>query len=336
MSVIEYSKTILVNKEGKNMIKERENKYLPEGMLMGQSENREYLSSLQNLERAMLTGRILEAPAVLCDSALTLTIDLGNGIRGIMKREEAAYSPTGEEIKDIAIISRVGKPICFKVLSIGSDSEGRPFAVLSRRLAQLECTRNYLSCLVSGDIIPARITHLEHFGAFVDIGCGSASLLSIDCISVSRISHPKDRFYVGMNIKTVVKSIDREQMRIYVTHKELLGTWEENAASFKAGQTVMGVVRSVEQYGIFIELSPNLAGLAEYREGISVGQNVAVYIKNIIPERMKIKLVIIDSCKEGKNEEAPKYYVSPEREHIDYWRYSPLGTAKIIESHFSA
>ncbi len=318
------------------MIKERENKYLPEGLLIGCHENGEYISSRQGLERAMASGRILESTAILCDSELTLTIDLGKGIKGLMPKSEVIYSHSGEPIKDIAIISRVGKPICFKVIKLEEDKNGETVAYLSRRLAQIECMNNYLSGLVSGDIIPARITHLEHFGAFVDIGCGIPSLLSIDCISVSRISHPRDRFYVGMQIKTVVKSIDREQMRIYVTHKELLGTWEENAVSFKTGQTVMGIVRSVEQYGIFIELSPNLAGLAEYREGVQVGQSVAVYIKNIIPERMKIKLVIIDACKSDQNQSKLEYYVAADRGHMDYWRYSPLGTPKIIESHFSA
>ena len=53
----------------------------------------------------------------------------------------------------------------------------------------------------SGDVINAKVTHLEPFGAFVDIGCGIIGLLSIENISVSRISHPKDRFYVGQNIK---------------------------------------------------------------------------------------------------------------------------------------
>ena len=42
----------------------------------------------------------------------------------------------------------------------------------------------------------------------------------------------------------------------------MLGTWAENAALFSPGQTVTGVVRSVEDYGIFVELTPNLAGLA--------------------------------------------------------------------------
>lgn len=303
-------------------------------MAYGSVENSEYISSVQGLERAMAQGKIIESTAVLCDSEMTLTVDLGK-VKGIMKREEALYSPGGESAKDIAIISRVGKPICFKVMAIEYCDDGNACAILSRRQAQIECLHNYLSCLECGDIIPARITHLEHFGAFVDIGCGMASLLSIDCISVSRISHPKDRFYVGMPIKAVVKSIDRDGGRIYVSHKELLGTWEENAARFNVGQTVVGTVRSVEQYGIFIELAPNLAGLAEYRDGVSVGQSVAVYIKNIIPERMKIKLVIIDSCKSDRASSALEYYVSNDRQHMDYWRYSPIGNAKIIESKFT-
>ena len=82
-----------------------------------------------------------------------------------------------------------------------------------------------------------------------------------------------------------------------MTLKELLGTWEENAALFSAGETVPGIIRSIETYGIFVELTPNLTGLAELKEGVSVNENAAVYIKSIIPERMKIKLVILDSSK---------------------------------------
>ena len=89
----------------------------------------------------------------------------------------------------------------------------------------------------------------------------------------------------------VVKSVD-EHGRVYVSERELLGSWQENVARFSEGQTVRGVVRSVENYGIFVELTPNLAGLAEYREGVTAGQRAAVYIKNIIPEKMKVKLEI--------------------------------------------
>ena len=151
------------------------NTYRPEGSLIGTPENIEYTASLQGLERAMAEGRILEGTVLLCDSNLRLHLDLG-GIRGIVEREEAVWCREGELLKDIAVITRVGKPICFKVVAI-REAGGQPIAILSRRLAQLECMERYLSRVSCGDIIPATVTHMENFGAFVDVGCGISSLL---------------------------------------------------------------------------------------------------------------------------------------------------------------
>ena len=139
---------------------------------------------------------------------------------------------------------------------------------------------------------------------------------------------------VGNRINCIIKSIDTSDNRIYVSHKELLGTWEENVKDFAVGQTVTGIVRSIEDYGIFVELTPNLAGLAEYKEGIEVGQKAAVYIKNIMPERMKIKLVIIDTCKTEISRNYGKFNYYYKNEHIDSWKYSPEASAKIIETFF--
>ncbi len=305
-------------------------KYKPEGIVLSMPENREYLSCESGLIKAMNEGIILEAMAVRCDSNYTLTVDLGC-MKGVIERQDVEYEKDGNEIRDIAIITRVGKAVCFKVMGFYTEN-GVRVARLSRREAQRECLENFLDGCIPGDIIDAKITHLENFGAFVDIGCGIVSLLSIDCISVSRISHPQDRFKVGDRIRVAIKSNDGE--RIYVTHKELLGTWEENARLFGIGQTVAGIVRSIEEYGIFVELTPNLAGLAEYRSDITVGQTTAVYIKNIIPERMKLKLVIIDSY---KGETMPIRAVEGygcETTHIDKWRYSPSGSQRVIETVF--
>ncbi|MBQ8330944.1 MAG: S1 RNA-binding domain-containing protein [Clostridia bacterium] len=313
--------------------------YAPEGTRLHLAENREYLSSLSGLESARNEGKILESTVLLCDSAMRLHVDL-YGIRGIIDRRDAVFCRRGETLKDIAVITRVGKPVCFKVMGFSKEN-GETVAILSRRAAQEECIRNYLSDLIPGDIIPAKVTHLENFGAFVDIGCGVASLLSVDSISVSRISHPSDRLAVGDSIWTVVKTIDREQDRFFVSMRELLGTWQENASHFEAGQTVSGIVRSVESYGVFVELAPNLAGLAEIREGTSdralaeVGQRVAVYIKNIIPTRMKIKLVLIDSYKGVLPRGGLRYFIDCEKTpHIDYWRYSPDEASKVVETVF--
>ena len=165
----------------------------------------------------------------------------------------------------------------------------------------------------------------------MDIGCGITSLIPIDTISISRISHPRDRFRSGQILKAVVKSID-EIGRITLSHKELLGTWEENAAVFEPGETVAGIVRSVENYGIFVELSPNLAGLAELREGIHPGQHASVYIKSLIPEKMKIKLIIVDAFDAAYIPPDPVYFI--ESGHISSWRYSPECAGRSIESFF--
>ena len=118
------------------------NSYKPEGALMGSAENREALASVAGLEKAMISGRILEAPALLCDSSLCLHVDLGV-CQGIIEKEEAVYAPDGAPVKDIAIITRVGKPVSFKVLSIDNIG-GKPVARLSRRAAQVECVHNHL------------------------------------------------------------------------------------------------------------------------------------------------------------------------------------------------
>lgn len=317
------------------------NVYLPEGYRLNTPENLESLATVAGLERAIANETILEGIVTLCDENLRLHIDLGCA-EGLMEADEVLYRREGEERKDIAIITRVGKPIAFRVLSLESRGK-KTVARLSRRLAQERCMHHCMTALRPGDIIPARVTHLEPFGAFLDIGCGLSSLLSVDCISVSRISHPRDRMRIGMPLFTVIKSIDRESCRIYTSLRELLGTWEENAARFEPGQTVTGIIRSVESYGVFVELAPNLAGLAELREGDGeelrrhIGKSVAVYIKSIVPSRMKIKLILIDTCCESTPPKELSYFVDPEKvSHISRWRYSPPLSSRCMEAVFDS
>lgn len=304
--------------------------YYPEGFLLETETNKELTSSLAGLEYAMDNGIILEAKAVLCDTEHNLYVDLGQ-YKGIIPRDEAVYSATGDAVKEIAVITRVSKSVCFVVTDIKRDTDGvRIF--LSRREAQKMCRENYIDYLNCGDIIEASVTHMEQFGAFCDIGCGIVALLPVDCISVSRIRSPKERFYNGQTVKCAVKSLERDICRVTLTHKELLGTWEENASMFNAGETVTGIIRSIEPYGIFVELTPNLAGLAEWCDGAVVGANAAVYIKSIIPEKMKIKLVIVDiSQKDAPLGQTVYFY---EGDRIEEWQYSPEGCIREICTRF--
>ncbi len=304
-------------------------RYFPEGFLIDKKDNTEILSSSDNFMKAFHDNTIVEARAVYCDRDHNLHIDFGF-IHGVIPREECAIGIKDGSVKDIAIIARVNKPIKFKIKNI-IESNGRKTAVLSRLEVQKEFTEKVLKKLNTGDIINAKITHLESFGAFCDIGCGVNALLPIDNISVSRIPHPKARFNVGDDIKVIVKAFDN-MGRITLSHKELLGTWEENASFFNVGETVSGIVRSVESYGIFIELAPNLAGLSEYVSGVYEGQQASVYIKSIIPEKMKFKLIIVDAFDADYRNTKAKYFYNGN--HMDYFRYSPEDSQKIIETFF--
>ncbi len=311
----------------------KKGKYVPEGCGALADVCDRVINTREDLEAAAECGAVVEACAQVCDcSSLCLHVPLPGDVHGVIPKPEAGFLPDGGELKDIALITRVGKPVQFKIIEIYENEKGQTVASLSRRAAQIECWESCLSSLVPGDIIPAKITHIEPFGAFADVGGGIISLLTIDRISVSRISSPSDRFSLGDCIETVVAS--NEGGRIYLSHRELLGTWEENAAEFSPGQTVTGIIRSAEDYGVFIELTPNLAGLAETFEGAVPGELCSVYIKSIIPERMKVKLVLIDTC--GKAGLTPlRYYVDTTKvKHISRWQYSPDGCRKTVETVF--
>jgi len=303
--------------------------YLPEGFLINTKENIHAISTYEGFYKAYLEKRPLEARAIYCDREHNLHIDFGF-IHGIIPREECALGIKEGSTRDIAIIARVNKPVRFLITEIRNTGDKKT-AFLSRRKVQEDFTKKHLSEYQTGDIITAKITHLENFGVFCDIGCGINALLPIDNISVSRIPHPNVRFNVGDDIKVIIKSFDQEG-RATLSHKELLGTWEENAEKFNVGETVSGIVRSVESYGVFVELTPNLAGLAEYTPAVFEGQHTSVYIKSIIPEKMKVKLIIVDSFDADYPRKKTQYFI--QEGHLDYFRYSPYSSEKIIETFF--
>lgn len=282
------------------------------------------------LLRFISTGEVLQSTALAFDTSRRLRFELA-GQRAYMPFEECVDPLPGEEIKDIAVLTRVGRPTCFVITGTTTDEEGQEAFLLSRAAAQRRCRQDYLDTLECGSVIPCTVTHIENFGAFCDIGCGITALLPIDCLSVSRIATPADRVQVGQQLLCAIKSRDA-QGRIVLTLRELLGTWSENAACFAAGETVVGIVRSVEEYGVFIEIAPNLAGLAEADPTLRPGQPVSVYIKNILPDKMKIKLVVVNRNLNQPLRFEPHYFVTKGR--ISRWIYSTPQSRKQIETVF--
>ena len=276
--------------------------------------------SLSELRSAMESRAVLEGTVQRCDAALNLYIQLG-GITAVMPREEVTAPWISGAGREISVLSRVGKVLCFTVEAVGADAKGAPQALLSRRKAQETAMAEMLQELRPGSVVTGRVVRMEPFGAFVDIGRGIVALLPTEYISAARIRHPNQRFRVGQKILAVVKAFDRENRRITLTHKELLGTWLENASRFSVGDTVRGTVRGVMDYGCFVELAPNLSGLTDRREGLHDGDAVSVTLRSIRPERMKVKLQVIEVLPEPAKPEPLSYQITDGV--LDRWVYSP-------------
>ena len=288
--------------------------------------------TMASLKEAAERHQILEAVAQRCGPDHTLHFSL-DGIAGEMPRSQAVAPWVSGAGREIAVLSRVGRPTCFTVTAIRADAKGAPVALLSRREAQDQAMDYFLSHLEPGMVLVCRVTRLERFGVFLDVGCGIAAMLPIERISVSRISHPAQRFREGQKILAAVYAIDREARRLTMTHRELLGTWMENASRFCPGETVRGVVRGIQPYGSFIELTPNLSGLAENRQDLAEGDAVSVFIKSIRPESMKLKLQVVERLGPAAGQETPVYQVTDGQ--LERWVYSPPGCVKTVETVFT-
>ena len=149
--------------------------------------------------------------------------------------------------------------------------------------------------VTKGQIIEGTVTGIKPYGAFIKIDNDTVGLAYIEDLSVVRIKSPEERVKIGQKIKCKVKEINSETGKINLSYKDCLGTWEENIENFKEGTRVKGIVRDKEKNrnGVFIELTPNLVGMTEYNDNLEYGQTVNVCIKKIIPEKRKVKLIIV-------------------------------------------
>lgn len=252
------------------------------------------------------------------------SIDLGNNIIAKMSLEDF------EDSKNISLnsaILKVGKNIMAYIKNIDENN----IVYLNRALLQSDYKKEKLENLKVGTVFNTTVISLASFGAFVDMGIGILGLLPIGDVSIARFSNIRDVFKVGDNITVVYKG--KSDNGYVVSHKELLGTWEENLADFKYGEFCQGIIREIMPYGAFIEIAPNLTGLADFPEGFDIhtGDSVCVMLKSSNPEKLKVKLQIVSIS------EVPykiKYNYKIKDGILSEWRYTPIGSNKQICSKF--
>ena len=246
-----------------------------------------------NINNYIQTTETLQGLVKNCDDNYNLYIQFENGLTGIMPRQEVEAINIGEEglPKTNLCTGKVHKFVQFKVKEVKDENN----IVVSRREVQEEALEWIKRDLKEGTRVTGIVKSIKPYGAFIEIGGGVVGLAYIEDLSIARIKTPYERLKIGQKLEVVVKSIERGTGKVILSYKETLGTWEENAEKFTTGTKAKGIVRETEKNknGIFVELTPNLVGMAEYKEGLEYGQPVNVYIKKIDHQRKKIKLLIV-------------------------------------------
>lgn len=274
-------------------------------------------NSLENKEP--ISGKVIR-----CDKDLNLIVDIGNSLNvKIPYGESEIYGEKG--IKKVSIISKVGKTIQFIITEIHKDEY-----IGSRKLLQ-EIYLERVKQMRPGDILDAVVINNEQYGVFVDIGYGLTALIPTSSLAISMTNGSDTGLEPNQVLRVILKNV--VDGRVTVSYRENLGTWLENI-TFNVGETIIGEVKVINDKGVFIELAPNLSGLAEHREGIKVGDSVSVYVKKIIPEKLKVKLIILSNS-EYKYERVYKERLKNDIKHIDKWVYNPIDSEKKISTVFS-
>lgn len=254
-----------------------------------------------------------------------LELDLGNDIKGIMSLEEFEDS---DNISLTSVVSKIGKVIYCIVEYVDINKHE---VILSRKKLQKQYKETVLNQLEKGTVLETQVLSVASFGVFVDLGMGIIGMLPLADISITRIVNPKDIFKMGDSITVIYKG--QGEKGYIVSHKELLGTWKENLQDYNVGDYFQGVIREIKPYGLFVEITPNLSGLADYPEDFEVhlGDTVCVYLKSINEEKLKVKLQII-SISSIPYKVKYKYLIK--EEIIKEWIYTPSSCIKEIKTIF--
>lgn len=250
--------------------------------------------SIKQLEEIKKEQQVLDMYVKEIDDSLNMIGIVGNNIAAMIPRDEAS-SVVGEDgfVEEKYIVNKKGRilPVCIK--EIIKKEDGKIELILSKRILELKVRRWMYMHLKPGMKLKGVVVSTTEYAAFVDVGGGVTGILKSQDISDSMLQHTKDMFRLGQRIEVVVKKYDRDTGRIELSYKELLGSFEDNVKKLKEGDIVDGIIRNRIKSGVFVELKPNLVGLAEHVNGVEYGQKVLVSIKRIIPEKKKIKLIII-------------------------------------------
>jgi small subunit ribosomal protein S1 len=202
----------------------------------------------------------------------------------------------------------VGNSLEVKLLDV-NDEAGK--LIVSEKAVWEGKQESVLSKYAVGTQVEGDVTAVTDFGAFVRFDANLEGLVHISEIAWQRIDHPRDVLKVGDHVRAEIINI--EGSKIFLSMKKLVeDPWKSVAKRFKTGQLVKGKVLKINPFGLFVELDPDIHGLAHISELSSkpvkdvneiarVGDEFDFMIVSIDPENHRLGLSL-KKAREDKKE----------------------------------
>lgn len=234
---------------------------------------------------------------------------------------QRAFCPASQiDIHFVEDLSELtGQRLDFRIMKF--EGGRRPNLVLSRRAILEEEQRaqaaQIRARLEVGATLPGKVTSLQNYGAFVDLG-GIEGMIHISELSFARLNHPNEMLHEGQELEVAVLRIEKTDNpkrpeKIALSLRALAkDPWQEASVDYAVGTRVSGTISRVEPFGAFVELTPGIDGLAHISElgadkrvnhpseVVKIGDKVEATVLGIDIEKRRISL----SLDENKAAEA--------------------------------
>ncbi len=225
-------------------------------------------------------------------------VKLEPGVEGLIHISEMSWT---RRINHPSELLSVGEPA--EAVVLDSDKQKQEIS-LGLKQTEINPWTRVAEKYPPNTIVEGRVRNLANYGAFVEIEEGIDGLLHISDMSwTKKIGHPSELLKKNDSVRCVVLTVDQEKQRIALGLKQLTEDPWVRAVPEKyiAGQIVRGKVTKITNFGVFIELEPDLEGLlhvselADHKvedphEEVKVGDEIEVKILRVDTAERKIGL----------------------------------------------
>ena len=273
-------KILKINIDRKNIVVSRRELLEEERV----SRKAEILEHIQ--KGAILTGCVKN----ITDFGVFLDLD---GIDGLLHITDMTW----KRIKHPSEVVRLGQELEVVVLHVDSE-KGRIALGLKQKEANPweEIEKKY----PPGTRVHGKIVNLVSYGAFIEIEPGIEGLIHVSEMSWTKnITDPSEMVRVGDEVDAVVLSIQKDEGKISLGIKQTeRNPWEDVEKKYAIGSSVMAEIRSLTNYGAFVELEPGVDGLIHISD-LSWIKKVS-HPSEVLKKGDKVEAIILSVDKESK------------------------------------